>query len=349
MTSVAHPLLEVRSLEKRYQLGNPLLGAAIALRALDRVDLVVYEGESLAIVGESGSGKSTLARCMAGLIGPTKGTVLFDQADISKLHGQSRKTFRRHVQPIFQDPFSSLDPRWTIAQTIAEGLESYGVGSKADRGARVTELMNQVGLSASLQRRRPHELSGGQCQRVGIAAALALQPRLLIADEPVSALDVSVRAQVLNLLARLRQDLKLTLVLITHDMTVVEHICDRVAVMYLGRIVEVGPSRELLRSPIHPYTRALVAAIPRPDPRRRSSAVPLKGEIGSAIAIPTGCRFHPRCPIAVPQCSTIDPPLFTFAEDRLAACTVEADRHSRPSISADANESVGRFHATEQP
>jgi peptide/nickel transport system ATP-binding protein len=324
MAPVGSPILEAQSLEKGFQLGNRQV-----LRALDGVNLAVHEGESLAIVGESGSGKTTFARCLAGLLPPTKGAVVFDDKDISTLHGQPWREFRRQVQPIFQDPFSSLDPRWTIARTIAEGLDSYGVGSKADRNARVAELMDQVGLPTSLQHRKPHQLSGGQCQRVGIAAALALQPRIVIADEPVSALDVSVRAQVLNLLARLQRELKLTLVLITHDMTVVEHISDRVAVMYLGRIVEVGPAHELLRSPIHPYTKALVSSIPRPDPRRRATAVALKGEIDTATTIiPTGCRFHPRCPIAVPECTILDPPLTSFTHDRMAACTVEAKRHS---------------------
>jgi oligopeptide/dipeptide ABC transporter ATP-binding protein len=303
-----------------------MVGAGTVLRALDGVSLTVSEGESLAIVGESGSGKTTLARCLAGLIAPTEGAVRFDDADISTLRGRPWKEYRRQVQPIFQDPFSSLDPRWTIAKTIGEGLNSYGVGTKTDRARRVAELMHQVGLPAGLIGRRPHELSGGLCQRVGIAAALALHPRVLIADEPVSALDVSVRAQILNLLARLKEELKLTLVLITHDMTVVEHLCDRAAVMYLGRIVEVGPARELLQSPIHPYTKALVASIPRADPGRRVERIPLTGEIGSAASVPSGCRFHPRCPIAVPACSSIDPPLTAFGSDREAACTVEAER-----------------------
>jgi oligopeptide/dipeptide ABC transporter ATP-binding protein len=350
MSALGSPVLEARSLEKRFQLDNRRV-----LRAVDGVDLVVHEGESLAIVGESGSGKTTLARCLAGLLAPTEGAIIFEHTDIAKLRGQPWKEFRRQVQPIFQDPFGSLDPRWPIAKTIAEGLESYGVGSKADRAARVAELMHHVGLPTSLQRRKPHELSGGQCQRVGIAAALALEPKVLIADEPVSALDVSVRAQVLNLLARLQQDLKLTLILITHDMTVVEHISDRVAVMYLGRIVELGPALELLRAPIHPYTKALVASIPRPDPRRRVTAVRLKGEIESASSeraislMPTGCRFHPRCPIAVPECSSIDPPLVAFNEQRLAACTVEANRLAAGGDVPAGNQSADRTHIVDEP
>jgi oligopeptide/dipeptide ABC transporter ATP-binding protein len=336
MSSVGASLLEARSLAKRYHLSNRLVRSGAAVRALDGVSLTVREGESLAIVGESGSGKTTLARCLAGLVAPTEGEVVFDDADISTLRGRAWKEYRRQVQPIFQDPFSSLDPRWPISKTIGEGLDSYRVGSKAERADTVAELMDQVGLPAGLESRRPHELSGGLCQRVGIAAALALRPRVLIADEPVSALDVSVRAQILNLLARLREDMKLTLVLITHDMTVVEHICDRVAVMYLGRIVEVGPAREVLESPIHPYTKALVASIPRADPRRRVERVPLSGEIGSAVSIPPGCRFHPRCPIAVDACRSIDPELTPFEGAREAACIVEAEASgAAPSAGRD--------------
>jgi oligopeptide/dipeptide ABC transporter ATP-binding protein len=223
------------------------------------------------------------------------------------------------VQPIFQDPYSSLDPRWSAQRTIQEGLNAFRIGTASERKARVAELLDQVGLSPNLAGRRPHELSGGQCQRVGIAAALALGPSVLVADEPVSALDVSVRAQILNLLARLRSELRLSLVLITHDLSVVEHLSDRTAVMYLGRLVEVGPTRELLAAPSHPYTRALVQAIPRPDPTRRVVAERLRGEVPSALAIPSGCRFHPRCPIAIGECSTVEPVLREHA-GRLVAC-----------------------------
>jgi oligopeptide/dipeptide ABC transporter ATP-binding protein len=313
------PLLAVDGLSKNFHLGGSFFGTGAVVRAVDGVDLEVHAGESLAVVGESGSGKTTLARCMAGLMRPTAGRVVFETADIWQLRGTSWRTFRRQVQPVFQDPFSSLDPRWSAAHTIREALDAFDIGDTDAREKRVKELLEQVGLPAYLRDRRPHELSGGQCQRVGIAAALAAGPRVLVADEPVSALDVSVRAQILNLLARLRTELGLALVLITHDLCVVEHLSDRTAVMYLGRIVEVGPTRQLLRAPSHPYTRALVQAIPRPDPTRRLTTERLRGEVPSALAIPTGCRFHPRCPIAVPNCSTAEPLLIAH-QDRRVAC-----------------------------
>ncbi len=312
-------VLGVEALHKRFHIGATLFGTGRVVHALDGVDLEVHAGEALAIVGESGSGKSTLARCLSGLSKPTAGLVKFRGEDISQLRGRQWRTFRRQVQPIFQDPFSSLDPRWSAERTIREALEAFNIGESASRGARVAELMAQVGLPVALRSRRPHELSGGQCQRVGIAAALAAGPSVLVADEPVSALDVSVRAQILNVLAHLQRELHLSLVMITHDLSVVEHLCERTAVMYLGRIVEVGPTRDLLRSPAHPYTRALVSAIPRPDPERRLSAQRLAGEIPSALGIPRGCRFHPRCSIAVDECRVRDPSL-TVHDRRLVAC-----------------------------
>jgi oligopeptide/dipeptide ABC transporter ATP-binding protein len=312
-------LLAVENLHKRFHLGVSLFGTGRIVRAVDGVDLEVRSGESLAIVGESGSGKSTLARCMAGLSRPTSGLVKFEEADIWNLRARDWRSFRRQVQPIFQDPFSSLDPRWTAEQTIREALDAFGIGDSSSREARIAELMEQVGLPYTLRGRRPYELSGGQCQRVGIAAALAAGPSVLVADEPVSALDVSVRAQILNLLARLRRDLHLSLVMITHDLSVVEHLCERTAVMYLGRIVEVGPTRELLKAPSHPYTRALMQAIPRPDPTLRLNAQRLAGDAPSALAIPAGCRFHPRCAIAVDECRVRDPQLSDHG-CRLVAC-----------------------------
>jgi oligopeptide/dipeptide ABC transporter ATP-binding protein len=311
-------LLNVDNLHKRFHLGASLFGAGRVVRAVDGVDLEIQTGESLAIVGESGSGKSTLARCMAGLSRPTSGHIRFGGDDIWTLRGRDWRAFRRQVQPIFQDPFSSLDPRWSAEQTIREALDAFGIGDKASRGARVAELMEQVGLPYALRGRRPYELSGGQCQRVGIAAALAAGPSVLVADEPVSALDVSVRAQILNLLARLQRDLHLSLVMITHDLSVVEHLCERTAVMYLGRIVEVGPTRDLLSAPSHPYTRALMQAIPRPDPERRLSTQRLAGDVPSALAVPAGCRFHPRCAIAVDECRVRDPQLTDHGCRRVA-------------------------------
>jgi len=313
------PLLSVEGVEKRFQLGAGLFGTGAVVHAVDGVDLQVYPSESLAIVGESGSGKTTLARCLAGLTRPTAGRVAFGDADIWHLRGPDWRDFRHQVQPVFQDPFSSLDPRWSVERTIREALDAFGIGDARARTARVADLMQQVGLLPGLRERRPHELSGGQCQRVGIAAALAAGPSVLVADEPVSALDVSVRAQILNLLARLRRELGLALVLITHDLGVVEHLSDRTAVMYLGRIVEIGPTRELLSAPAHPYTRALVQAIPRPDPTRRLAGARVRGEVPNAVAIPRGCRFHPRCPIAVDTCTKLDP-LLTTHDHRMVAC-----------------------------
>jgi oligopeptide/dipeptide ABC transporter ATP-binding protein len=312
-------LLAVEGLEKRFQLGGGLLGIGPVVKAVDGVDLELYAGESLAIVGESGSGKTTLARCLAGLTRPTSGRVIFADADIWRLRGAAWRNFRRQVQPVFQDPYSSLDPRWSAARTIREALDAFDIDDPPARKSRVAELMQQVGLPPYLGARRPHELSGGQCQRVGIAAALALSPSVLVADEPVSALDVSVRAQILNLLARLRHELQLSLVLITHDLSVVEHLSDRTAVMYLGRIVEVGPTRDLLAAPSHPYTQAVVRAIPRPDPTRRFATERLRGDVPSALAIPSGCRFHTRCPVAIAECSTLEP-LLKKHGNRLVAC-----------------------------
>jgi len=313
------PLLAVEGLSKNFHLGGSFFGAGPVVRAVDGVDLEVHAGESLAVVGESGSGKTTLARCMAGLMRPTTGRVVFGDADIWQLSGTDWRGFRRQVQPVFQDPFSSLDPRWSVEHTIREALDAFHIGDQPKRAKSVAELLEQVGLPSALRGRRPHELSGGQCQRVGIAAALAAGPSVLVADEPVSALDVSVRAQILNLVARLRKELGLALVLITHDLSVVEHLSDRTAVMYLGRIVEVGPTRELLSAPSHPYTRALVQAIPRPDPTRRLTTERLRGEVPSALAIPTGCRFHPRCPIAIADCSIAEP-LLRVHDHRQVAC-----------------------------
>ncbi|HEV2036779.1 MAG TPA: oligopeptide/dipeptide ABC transporter ATP-binding protein [Candidatus Dormibacteraeota bacterium] len=343
------PLLEVHALVKTFHLGNSIFGVGAAVRAVDGVDLAFYPGESLAIVGESGCGKSTLARCIAGLARPTSGEVRFEGMDIWRLKPAARHAFQRRVQPVFQDPLSSLDPRWTVEQTIREPLDIYAVGTSDERKKRVAELMQHVGLPVSFRTRRPHELSGGQCQRVGIAAALALQPALLVADEPVSALDVSVRAQILNLLARLRQELGLALVLITHDLAVVEHISDRIAVMYLGRIVEVGLTRQVLEDPIHPYTKALIESIPYPDPSRKIAGGRLRGEVPSAVAPPPGCHFHPRCPLAVAKCSTVEPTLTDFGGGRVAACHVaEANRGSRiPRVrGADAgNSGIGTEHS----
>jgi oligopeptide transport system ATP-binding protein len=322
----AEPLLRVRRLVKHFSVDRGLLGSGARLHAVDGVDLEVHPGEVLAVVGESGSGKSTLARCILRLIDVTAGTVEFDGRDVTAISGGALASFRQQVQPVFQDPFSSLDPRWRVRRSVREALDAYRIGTSSDRDARVHDLLERVGLDPALADRRPHQLSGGQRQRVGIAAALAPAPRLIVADEPVSALDVSVQAQVLNLLAELQRDLGLAIVFVAHDLAVVEHISHRVAVMYLGRIVETGPTAAVFSDPQHPYTQALLAAIPQADPTQRTEAGALQGEIPSPVAPPSGCRFHTRCPVAIERCSVEDPGPTDFGAGHEAACHVARAR-----------------------
>jgi oligopeptide/dipeptide ABC transporter ATP-binding protein len=325
------PLLEVRGLVKHFPAGRGLFGGHDVVHAVDGVDLEVRPGEVLAVVGESGSGKSTLARCILRLIAPTAGTIAFDGEDVTVISGARLDRFRQRVQPVFQDPFSSLDPRWKVGRSVREALDAFGIGSGQEREARVRDLLDRVGLSPAHADRRPHELSGGQRQRVGIAAALAPSPQLIVADEPVSALDVSVQAQVLNLLAELQRDLGLAIVFVAHDLAVVEHISHRVAVMYLGRIVESGSTEQVFRDPRHPYTKALLEAIPYPDPSRRVTAPGLRGEIPSPIEPPAGCRFHTRCPVAIERCRIEDPAFTEFADGHLAACHVARAALEQPA------------------
>jgi oligopeptide/dipeptide ABC transporter ATP-binding protein len=320
------PILEVRGLVKHFSADRGLFGRGAVVHAVDGVDLEVRPGEVLALVGESGSGKSTLARCVLRLIEPTEGRVVFDGEDVTALKRRMLSRFRQRVQPVFQDPYSSLDPRWRVGRSIREALDAYGIGTPTERVARVTALLELVGLDPSLAERHPHELSGGQRQRVGIAAALAPKPDLIVADEPVSALDVSVQAQVLNLLARLQRDLGLAILFVAHDLAVVEHISHRVAVMYLGRIVETGSMEQVFRDPRHPYTQALLAAIPQPDPDVRLTVPRFAGEIPSPIEPPAGCRFHTRCPVAIDICRSVDPESTRFAPGHVAACHVAKAR-----------------------
>jgi peptide/nickel transport system ATP-binding protein len=306
------PLLEIRDLSMHFALGRSATDRlrrreADVLRAVDGVSLELARGETLGLVGESGCGKSTLGRCIVGLYEPTAGEVRFEG---KRLSPKRERAERRRIQMVFQDPYSSLNPRMTVRQTLSELLRAHAIVPKEGVDARCRELVELVGLPARSLDAHPRQFSGGQRQRVGIARALALEPDVLVADEPVSALDVSVQATVLNLLAELRERLGLTVLLIAHNMAVVRHVCDRVAVMYLGRIVETAPAGELFADPRHPYTRGLLRAVPRLVPGRASDAPAVVGDPPSPISIPSGCRFHPRCPIAAePLCSTEDPPL----------------------------------------
>jgi len=304
-------LLEVENLAKHYPVRKgAILARQVGLvRAVDGVSFTLNRGETLALVGESGCGKSTTARLVLRLIEPTTGAVKFNGTDITTLDGATLKAFRRNAQIVFQDPYASLNPRYTVGQTISEPMEVHNIGDAASRKARVEELLKLVGLAPYHAQRYAHEFSGGQRQRIGIARALAVEPDLVVCDEPVSALDVSIQAQVVNLLRDLQRRLGLAYLFIAHDLAVVKHVADRIAVMYLGRIVEIGEKRALFSNPRHPYTRALLAAIPHPDPSRKGRVTPLGGDVPSPMNIPPGCRFHTRCPFVQDVCRQKDPVL----------------------------------------
>jgi oligopeptide/dipeptide ABC transporter ATP-binding protein len=296
-------LLRVKGLAKHF----PARGGKGTVRAVDGVSFEVHGGETLGIVGESGCGKSTLARTLLRLISPTAGAVEFDGKDIGTLGPRALRALRREMQMIFQDPFASLDPRLKVGAIVAEPLVIHRIGDRAGRRKAVLDLLATVGLDADAAARYPHEFSGGQRQRIGIARALALQPKLIIADEPVSALDVSIQSQILNLLVRLKEQFGLSYIFISHDLAVIEHVSDRLAVMYLGRIVETAATEDLLARPSHPYTQALISAVPSPDPERRGQRVVLSGEMPNPETPPPGCPFHPRCPKAMDVCRTTPP------------------------------------------
>jgi oligopeptide/dipeptide ABC transporter ATP-binding protein len=318
-------LLDVRGLTKEFQVRGPRRGRR-RLRAVDGLDLRLAAGETVGMVGESGCGKSTAGRCILRLIEPTAGTIHFDGVDFRSLKGQRLRRFRRHLQYVFQDPYSSLNPRMRVVDLVGEAIRVHRLRPKAAVRSRVAELLEIVGLSQAALDRYPHEFSGGQRQRIGVARALAVEPRLIIADEPVSALDVSIQAQVLNLLIDLRQQFHLTYLFISHNLSVVRHISDRVVVMYLGRIVEEAAVKQLFAQPAHPYTRALLAAEPIPDPARRTDHVPLKGEVPSPIDPPPGCPFHPRCPEAMPHCATEVPANYTLLGNQRVCCHLYAEQ-----------------------
>ncbi len=312
----ADELVRVRGLFKHF----PVAGSDDVVRAVDGVTFEILRGETLGLVGESGCGKSTVGRCLLRLIEPTRGEITFDGEDVRALGGGDLRRLRREMQIIFQDPYASLNPRLKVRDIVGEPFIIHRIGTKGERRERVAELLSKVGLDPDYMNRYPHEFSGGQRQRLGIARALALNPKLIVADEPVSALDVSVQAQVINLLEDLQKEFDLTYLFISHGLAVVEHISDRVAVMYLGRIVEVASAVELYANPLHPYTRALLSAIPIPDPTRKRERIVLKGDVPTPINPPSGCRFHTRCPEAIPECSKIDPDLREVAPGHTVAC-----------------------------
>ncbi|MEU7392177.1 dipeptide ABC transporter ATP-binding protein [Streptomyces tanashiensis] len=318
------PLLKVNGLKKHFPIKKGLLQRQTgAVKAVDGLDFEVYPGETLGVVGESGCGKSTMGRLITRLLEPTDGTVEFQGTDISHLGVSGMRPLRRDIQMIFQDPYGSLNPRHTVGTIVSAPFKLQGVEPEGGVKKEVQRLLGLVGLNPEHYNRYPHEFSGGQRQRIGIARALALKPKLVVADEPVSALDVSIQAQVVNLLDDLQQELGLTYVIIAHDLSVIRHVSDRIAVMYLGKIVELADRKSLYESPMHPYTRALMSAVPIPDPRRRgakSDRILLKGDVPSPIAPPPGCRFHTRCWKATDLCKTQEPPLLELRPGQRVAC-----------------------------
>jgi oligopeptide/dipeptide ABC transporter ATP-binding protein len=316
------PLLEIRDLKKYYPVQRGLFGGVHEhVKAIDGVSLDVEDGETVGLVGESGCGKTTLGRCLVRLIEPTSGNIVFEGRELSSVSGPAVREMRRKMQIIFQDPYASLNPRMRIGDIIGEGLRIHSLAKRQERKARVVELLTQVGLRPEYYGRYPHEFSGGQRQRIGIARALAVNAKFIVADEPVSALDVSIQVQILNMLLDLQQQYGLTYVFISHDLRVVEHVSDRVAVMYLGKIVEIAPAGNLHEAVRHPYTQALLAAVPNPDPARRSKRTVLEGDVPSPINPPSGCNFHPRCPFAQKRCSDEEPQL-EFKGKHGVACHV---------------------------
>jgi oligopeptide transport system ATP-binding protein len=338
------PLVSLESLTVDFRVSSRAWrGGSVTLRALDDVSLEIQRGETLALVGESGCGKTTTGRTLIRLYRPVRGRIVFDGADVTSVSGAKLRDFRRRVQMVFQDPYASLNPRMKVEDVIAEPLLAYGVGGRSERRDRVRELLDLVGLPPDAGRRFPHAFSGGQRQRIGIARALVLGPDLLIADEPVSALDVSIQAQIVNLMKDLQGELGLTTLFIAHDLAVVRNIAQRIAVMYLGKVVELAPRDALFDAPLHPYTSSLLSAVPVPDPdlERTRERIVLSGEVPSPIDPPAGCRFHTRCPHVMDHCRTIEPRLQPAGEGRLVACHLV---HPPPSADAGSTHESPRIN-----
>lgn len=322
------PLVDVKNLKVHFPIGQGMFKRSTAtLKAVDGVSFSIRRGETLGLVGESGCGKTTTGRCIVRALDPTSGVIDYfredgQAVDLAALDERGLRPYRKEIRIVFQDPFSSLNPRMTVMQTVGEPLKAFGMTSARERETKIADLLQRVGLRPETMRRYPHAFSGGERQRISIARALALDPRLVVLDEAVSALDVSVRAQILNLMQSLQQELNLTYLFISHDLSVVEHICDRVAVMYVGQIVELASTRELFARPLHPYTESLMSAVPVPDPRLRNrrQRIKLEGEVADPVNPPSGCYFHPRCRYAQDRCKSESPPLREVKPDHLVAC-----------------------------
>ena len=341
MTDENNKLISIRDLKVHYRSGGGLFSAAKTVKAVDGVSLDIKKGETLGLVGESGCGKSTLGKAILRLTEPTGGKVIYDGKDLADISKSEMREQRKHLQMIFQDPYASLNPRMTVGGIIGEPIRTFGLANGRSVDAMVQELMETVGLSRRFTKRYPHEFSGGQRQRIGIARALAVDPEFIVADEPISALDVSIQAQIMNLMQRLQAEKGLTYLFISHDLRAIRHLSDRVAVMYLGRIVELADGKDIYRDPLMPYTKALISAVPVPDPEveAKRERIILKGDVPSPIDPPTGCHFHTRCQYAIPECKTISPRLIEIKPRHQAACIRISATH--PNIEENASSGLG--------
>ncbi len=333
MNNTNHILLEAKNLKKYFPITRGILSRVVNwVKAVDNISFHIKSGETLGLVGESGCGKTTTSRVILRLTEPTGGHAYFEGEDVFRLRGDKLRQFRKDMQIIFQDPYSSLNPRLSVGSIIAEGVGVHKIAREKKKKEIVENLLEEVGLSASYYNRYPHEFSGGQRQRIAIARALSLNPKLIICDEPVSALDVSIQAQILNLLTKLKKDFHLSYLFITHDLSVVEHVSDRIATMYMGEIAEIANTREFYSNPLHPYTIALLSANPSPDPMKRKKAILLKGDVPLSIAPPSGCRFHTRCPVAKEVCSIEWPEPKVFSNGHMVRCHLVDKSNPKPPI-----------------